>query len=53
MRFCCAIAGWAAAFRTKSTKTRIETSILGGNSCLRIWHSEQNPLKQGLKQNDD
>ena len=39
------------SFRTKSTKTRIETcDEIAGQGRVQI-HSEQNPLKQGLKPN--
>ena len=37
------------AFRTKSTKTRIETRCPKNHGCGGYVHSEQNPLKQGLK----
>ena len=38
-----------SAFRTKSTKTRIETVGARGGIAAPGFHSEQNPLKQGLK----
>ena len=40
---------WCDSFRTKSTKTRIETRLDVTWADKFFYHSEQNPLKQGLK----